>query len=691
MKTHIQILEGNKQALQLVPRGLPQRKCACGNHTVTGEECAECAKNQNGLQRKFTIGAKNDPPEREADLVADQVLVNPTHSNFGTRPPNIQCFPRQSNVQLGAATDNINQALASHGRPLESSLRQDMEQRFGYDFSQVRVHSGSIAEQSARDVHANAYTLGHHIVFGTGRFAPGTHEGRRLIAHELTHVVQQSGPNELRAGQSNRERGLSSIFPYGRLLPAYSLEPGQIARDMSDTDSRQASGKSPVVLVRINIAAARVTFVTTKLTEYTGTVDTDLKPGNYKLTPKTKKKLWAVTPSDPGLRFYVKLENADPWALSYSPDLRLEVEAGNDTDKSEAKVLGLDDTVDIKGDPAMNTNYVQNAFQGVGIYGWGGPFRLDHKIVNGMGTDSILIPRCEFDLDTDPLKDTAIVINTVYKTREAAKAAVKAFGRPGAYAFYIGPGGHIYPTIISDTTAPALCQSLRKAIELERSDAKAAENLSVKLLLWYVGARYPIKASEPPTTGGSVKPHQQPAAPVPQTAAGSAGVAASGGKNAFTVVEIGAGDLKAAIELAKKGGAKVVAVDPVAPSATAIKDLQSAGGTFIKGTAETLSPGTADHVFQYFPWRIGGTGSFVTGGTWRLVANTIKLLKPGGAAHFVTEDLATAEFLTKEASTRGLKAALIETTAGAAAPGASGVGVPNFTSAIKVWLVNIYK
>jgi hypothetical protein len=73
------------------------------------------------------------------------------------------------------------------------------------------VHSGATAERSARDVNANAYTVGHSIVFGTGRFAPGTHEGRRLIAHELTHVVQQSGSGEIRVGQSNEKRGLPPI------------------------------------------------------------------------------------------------------------------------------------------------------------------------------------------------------------------------------------------------------------------------------------------------------------------------------------------------------------------------------------------------------------------------------------------------------------------------------------------------
>jgi hypothetical protein len=84
---------------------------------------------------------------------------------------------------------SVDQALASPSMPLEPTLRQDMEQRFGHDFSRVRVHSDAAAEQSARDVDADAYTVSHHIVFGAGRFAPGTTEGRRLLAHELTHVV----------------------------------------------------------------------------------------------------------------------------------------------------------------------------------------------------------------------------------------------------------------------------------------------------------------------------------------------------------------------------------------------------------------------------------------------------------------------------------------------------------------------
>ncbi len=172
--------------------GLLQRKCACGSSkSPLGEKCDECRS--GNLQRKLAIGASNDPLEREADRIADQVLAAPARRAVSGAPPRIRRFLGQSNGQMDAAPASVGDALASPGRPLEPALRQDMEQRFGHDFSRVRVHSGAGAEQSARDVSAHAYTAGHNIVFGAGRFAPGTHEGRRLIAHELTHVVQQSG------------------------------------------------------------------------------------------------------------------------------------------------------------------------------------------------------------------------------------------------------------------------------------------------------------------------------------------------------------------------------------------------------------------------------------------------------------------------------------------------------------------
>lgn len=188
------VAQQGKTASSLPPtHGILQRKCACGNHTMAGGECAGCAKNKNGLQRKLAIGASHDPLEREADRVAVQVLAAPTNPTVNSTPPRIQRFPGQATGDAGTAPASVDRVLASSGRPLEPALQQDMGQRFGHDFSRVRVHSGAAAEQSAHEVNAHAYTVGHNIVFGVGQFAPETYEGRRLLAHELTHVVQQSG------------------------------------------------------------------------------------------------------------------------------------------------------------------------------------------------------------------------------------------------------------------------------------------------------------------------------------------------------------------------------------------------------------------------------------------------------------------------------------------------------------------
>jgi hypothetical protein len=173
--------------------GLLQRKCACGGAPGPTGECEACKKKRLGLQTKLKINEPGDAYEQEADRIANQVMATSAHLAVGGTPPRIQRFSGESSQQMEAAPASVDRVIASPGRPLEPALRQDMEQRFSYDFSRVRVHTGAVAEQSAREINANAYAAGHNVAFGAGRFAPGTHEGRYLIAHELTHVVQQSG------------------------------------------------------------------------------------------------------------------------------------------------------------------------------------------------------------------------------------------------------------------------------------------------------------------------------------------------------------------------------------------------------------------------------------------------------------------------------------------------------------------
>lgn len=148
-------------------------------------------KKELELQRKLTIGASNDPLEQEADQVADQVLAATTKPGLGIAVRQIQRYTGQPTGQDGLAPPSVDVVLARSGEQLAPVLRRDMERRFGYDFSHVRIHSDAAAEKSAREVNANAFTVGHNIVFGPGRFNPATIEGRHLIAHELAHVIQQ--------------------------------------------------------------------------------------------------------------------------------------------------------------------------------------------------------------------------------------------------------------------------------------------------------------------------------------------------------------------------------------------------------------------------------------------------------------------------------------------------------------------
>jgi hypothetical protein len=173
--------------------GLLQRKCACGNHTMVGDECEECSKKKRlNLQTKLKINEPGDIYEQEAERIADQVMAVPAYHSASGALSRIQPYSGPSDGQMQAVPANVDQALASPGRPLEPALRQDMEERFSCDFSHVRVHTDTKAEESAQAVNALAYTVGRDVVFGAGQYALRRSEGQHLIAHELAHVVQQS-------------------------------------------------------------------------------------------------------------------------------------------------------------------------------------------------------------------------------------------------------------------------------------------------------------------------------------------------------------------------------------------------------------------------------------------------------------------------------------------------------------------
>jgi hypothetical protein len=166
------------------------------------------------LQCKIQIGHSADPLEQEADRVADSVMRTPAKRTALTPAPanslarkcgsECTCGPCSDDEQLqrkttGAndavaeAPDTVGRVLGSSGEPLDTATRAFFEPRFGRDFSDVRIHNGASAEQSARQLGAQAYTVGRDIVFDTGNYAPSTSAGRWLLAHELAHVEQQLG------------------------------------------------------------------------------------------------------------------------------------------------------------------------------------------------------------------------------------------------------------------------------------------------------------------------------------------------------------------------------------------------------------------------------------------------------------------------------------------------------------------
>ena len=132
---------------------------------------------------------------------------------------------------------------------------------------------------------------------------------------------------------------------------------------------------------------------------------------------------------------------------------------------------------------------------------WGGPFRLDSDVGEETLSGSIYLERTAVHLHEDPLADSSIALDVVFRSPDLAEARVARMERPSAYTYYVGPGGYIYPTLISETTAPALCATLRNAVERERGNAIAARNTAIHLLVWYIGARNPIQVKLPSSSG----------------------------------------------------------------------------------------------------------------------------------------------------------------------------------------------
>jgi hypothetical protein len=216
------------------------------------------------IQAKLRIGQPNDKYEQEADRVAEQVMqmpaprvqrqIQPEEEDEEEDLLQMESFskssvqrqmdeigeeeedeelPLQTKRESGSAADVTPQlagqieALRGSGQQLPQALRIYFEPRFGHDFSQVRIHTDSRAVESAQLLHAKAYTVGQDIVFGAAEYAPNKNEGRKLLAHELVHVIQQtnkrSSPSRRLRSSLVHESAESRLQRIPVLIPGLTL------------------------------------------------------------------------------------------------------------------------------------------------------------------------------------------------------------------------------------------------------------------------------------------------------------------------------------------------------------------------------------------------------------------------------------------------------------------------------------
>ncbi len=191
---------------------LRKASCSCGGG------CASCRASSN----ESHVTEPGGPAEMETSRQRNEWKPLPLGVGASSQSPG-----------------HVLKALDSGGQALDSQTRNFFEPRLGYDLSGVRVHTGSNAEHSAAEVSANAYTLGQNIVFGAARFEPDTHQGRLLLGHELTHVVQQSkaqiNAHAFEPENSPAEREASTVandIVYGGSQNTVTAIPKGIPRDV---------------------------------------------------------------------------------------------------------------------------------------------------------------------------------------------------------------------------------------------------------------------------------------------------------------------------------------------------------------------------------------------------------------------------------------------------------------------------
>ncbi len=215
-----------------------QRKCACGA-TRRGSlgQCSAC-EDKKRLQTKLAVGSVSDPLEAEADRIADRLVSNRSARDLPVTAlgDGLQRRAAQEPAAEGGGLEGRLEAAAGRGQPLEAAARRRAEGGLGFSFDGLRIHADAEADRMNREIGARAFTRGRDIYFSAGAYRPESRSGFHLIAHELAHVVQQTGGSTgLLQRQAGGGGGGGGAAPAGGGLTTEMLE--QIARRLREAMS----------------------------------------------------------------------------------------------------------------------------------------------------------------------------------------------------------------------------------------------------------------------------------------------------------------------------------------------------------------------------------------------------------------------------------------------------------------------
>ena len=226
------------------------KKSGSDNESCALAPAAHTVKSNVAIQRKLAIGDANDPLEHQADAMADKVMRMP-EPNFiqrkcahceeeekAQRKPLASFIQKKESADRNVVSDAVSNQIQStkgSGSTLPGTTKNFMENRFGADFSDVRVHTNYTASQLSNNLSAQAFTVGNDIYFNNGKFSPGSTDGKQLLAHELTHVLQQAGQNQV----INRQAALAEPV----VEPAFEVDWAQEPANENVPDPLNSQGR----------------------------------------------------------------------------------------------------------------------------------------------------------------------------------------------------------------------------------------------------------------------------------------------------------------------------------------------------------------------------------------------------------------------------------------------------------------